>query len=115
LESNVTLDSERVLVNKFFVAHIAVTADDLENFAQMADSYAAMIREWKTAVANAHSAGIAPTMNGLQTLRGNLAREIEKAAKLSGQAIAIQKKADRAKARGEKAHAAKADRRKKGS
>jgi hypothetical protein len=105
---NVTLDSARGLVNNFFVAYVPVTADDLEKFAELADSYAKMIREWKTAVAAALEAGLEPTFNGLKTLQGNLQREIDRAKqRIDGQAAVVGVKAERAKARALKAHAAK--------
>jgi hypothetical protein len=90
------------------VAHVPVTADELEEFAKLADAYAALIRKWRDAAAAAIAAGGRPTMNGLQTLKGNLQREIDRAiARVDGQATAIKSKADAAKKRGAAAHAAK--------
>jgi hypothetical protein len=95
------------------MAHVPVDAAYIEAFAKLADEYARIVRSWLPAVELARKQGQEPTLNGVQTLVGNLERELERLALIGGQVGKIDTKAKRAYERGAAKHAEMPDRRKK--
>jgi uncharacterized sporulation protein YeaH/YhbH (DUF444 family) len=77
------------------MAYVPVTPEGLEAFAQVADAYAELIRTWKADAIDITTKGEKPEMNGVQTLLGNLERELERARGLTPQLAKIKAKIER--------------------